>query len=99
MIWHDIYEPPRNWVNKFYNIYIAALVGTISRVALELRCVTGTNLISTSNHCISLSLHFSSQSNKMECSNYKSGCGVMCIEAFNHQARNSTMNIEPFKKH
>ena len=58
-------------------------------MVLELKCVIETNLIRVSYRCKSHSFHFNSYlkqvyiSNKTECFNYKGGCGVTCIEAFN----------------
>ena len=57
-------------------------------VALELKCDIETSLLFVSFHCITCSFHFNSylkqlyRSNKTEHFNYKSGCGVMRIEAF-----------------
>ena len=61
-------------------------------MALELKCVIETSLITVSYHCINHSFHFNSYlkqlyiSIKSEHFSYKSGCGMMRIEAFKRRA-------------
>ena len=60
-------------------------------VALDIKCIVETNLITVSFHCISCSFHFNSYlkqlyiSNKMEHFSYKSGCGMTHIEVFKNE--------------
>ena len=59
---------------------------------MKLKCIVEISLITVSFHCISRSFHFNSYlkhlyiSNKMEHFSYKSGCGMMRIEAFKRRA-------------
>ena len=71
---------------------MATIVDTVTGVALELKRVVETCLITVIFHCISRSFHFNSClkqlyiSNKMEHFSNKKGCGIMHIEAFKRRA-------------
>ena len=83
---------PHDWLNKFYNIYMAVQSVSLVGVALELNHVVEINLIRVSYHFISYSFHLNSDlkqlyiSNKTEHFSYKSGYGMTCIEAFKRRA-------------
>ena len=78
VMWCGVIWTSYDWLNKFCNIYMAAIVGIISKhIALKLKCVVETNLIRVSYCCISCSFHFNSYlkqlyiSNKTERFSYK----------------------------
>ena len=81
---------PYDWLNKFYNFYIAIfLVGE----AIDLKHVVEIKLIRVSYHCISWFFHFNSYlkqlyiSNKMEWLHYKGAwmwCSYMGIHILRH---------------
>ena len=78
-----------DWLNKLHNVYMAAIVGIISRYGLG---IEETSLITVSIHCISCSFHFNTYlkqlyiSKKTEHFSNKSGHGVSTIKAFKRRA-------------
>ena len=83
---------PDDWLNKFYNIYVGALVSIILRHGLSIDMHHENQLNKCKLALYTLSIHFNSSlnqlyiSSKIEHFSYKGGCGVMCIEAFKRRA-------------
>ena len=80
---------PYDWLNKFYNFCMAAIVGIDSRYVLRIEVYYGnqpdkSKLMLYVIHYV----YFKNQlkqlciCNKMECFNYKGGCDIMYIKVF-----------------
>ena len=79
---------PYDWLNKFYSLYVAAVVGIISRCGLSIDEHHENHLNKYKLALYKPSIHFNSSlkwlyiSSKTEYFNYRGGCNVICIEAF-----------------
>ena len=93
MIWNSY-----DWLKKFYSLYMAAIVGIVSRHGLLIKACHR-NQPNKSNHKLALyklllycNIYLKQLyiSNKIECFSYKGGCGIcgcgicgcICIKAF-----------------